>query len=63
MPKMALFAGEGAAQVPRAILFISHRSMVDGPRVADVIQQSLIGRVIGVYETAQETLKIAGGEQ
>jgi hypothetical protein len=42
--------------------FISHRSMADGPRLADVIQQSLIGRVIGIYETAQEPLKIAGGQ-
>jgi hypothetical protein len=46
---------------PAAILSISHRATTDGPRVADVIQQSLIGRVIGVYEAAQETLKIAGG--
>jgi hypothetical protein len=42
-----------------AIPFPSHRSMADGPRVADVIQHSLIGRVIGVYETAREPLKIA----
>jgi hypothetical protein len=54
---------EARRRSPGAIPFISHRSLVDGPRVADVIQQSLIGRVIGVYETAQETLKIAGGEQ
>jgi hypothetical protein len=54
---------EARRRSPGAIPFISHRSVVDGPRVADVIQQSLIGRVIGVYETAQETLKIAGGEQ
>jgi hypothetical protein len=26
--------------------------MADGPRVADVIPQSLIGRVIGIYEAA-----------
>jgi hypothetical protein len=45
---------------PGAIPFISHRSMGDGPRVADVIQQSIIGHVIGVYEAAQEPLKIAG---
>jgi hypothetical protein len=38
---------------PEAIPFISHRSMTDGPRLADVIQQSLIGRVIGVYEAAE----------
>lgn len=29
---------------------ISHRSMVDGPRTADVIQQSLIGRIIGIFQ-------------
>jgi hypothetical protein len=48
-------------KAPRAVPFISRRSMADGPRLADVIQQSLIGRVIGVYEAAQEQLKIAGG--
>jgi hypothetical protein len=48
---------------PAAIPSISHRSTTDGPRVADVIQQSLIGRVIGVYEAVQEPLKIAGGRQ
>jgi hypothetical protein len=37
---------------------ISHRCSTDGPRLADVLQQSLIGRVIGVYETAQEQSKI-----
>jgi len=46
---------------PGAVPFISRRSMADGPRLADVIQQSLIGRVVGVYEAAQEQLKIAGG--
>jgi hypothetical protein len=46
---------------PGAIPVISYRSMVDGPRLSDVIQRSLIGRVVGVYEAAQERLKIAGG--
>jgi hypothetical protein len=27
---------------------ISHRSMADGPRLADVIQKSLVGRIVGV---------------
>jgi hypothetical protein len=52
---------EARRKAPGAIPFISHRSMADGPRPADVIQQALIGRVIGVYEAAQETLKIEGG--
>jgi hypothetical protein len=33
---------------------ISHRSMADGPRVADEIQKALIGRVVGIYEAKNE---------
>jgi hypothetical protein len=34
------------------IRLISHRSMADGPRLADVIQKSLIGRVVGIYSAS-----------
>jgi len=44
---------EAQRRSPGAIPFISHRSMADGPRLADEIQQSLIGRVIGVYKAAE----------
>jgi hypothetical protein len=45
---------EKARRAPGTIPHISHRSGIDGPRLADVIQQSLVGRVIGIYEAAQE---------
>lgn len=47
-------------QRPDAIPFISYRSMIDGPRLAAVIQQSLLGRVIGIFETSPEP-QFSGG--
>jgi len=38
---------------PGLVTEISHRSMADGPRTADVIQRSLIGRVIGFYSASR----------
>ena len=43
---------------PGAIPVISRRSYVDGPRLADVIRQSLIGRVIGVFEAASHSREV-----
>lgn len=43
---------------PGEIPFISHLSMIDGPRLADVIQPSLLGRVIGVFETKERDAMI-----
>lgn len=37
---------------PGAIPFISYRSTIDGPRRAEIIQQSLRGRVVGIFETS-----------
>jgi hypothetical protein len=38
---------------------ISHRSMADGPREADMIKKALVGRVIGFYAAPHEPLKLA----
>jgi hypothetical protein len=46
---------------PGQMLFISHRSMADGPRTADVIQKSLIGRVVGIYH-ARDSPQLRSGK-
>jgi hypothetical protein len=35
---------------PGLVPEISHRSMADGPRIANEIQKALIGRVVGIYQ-------------
>jgi hypothetical protein len=48
---------EAAVRTPGQISCISHRSMADGPRTADVIQKSLIGRVIGIYQAEDKAAR------
>ncbi|WMT77449.1 hypothetical protein [Bradyrhizobium sp. Ash2021] len=53
---------EVVEQTPSLMPEISHRSMADGPRMADEIQEALIGRVVGIYQAEDKPAQAVGGK-